>query len=241
MVQKLIEGIHRFRAQDFGAYETLFHELAQTGQKPLALFLACSDARVMPNLLTMADPGELVHVRNVGNIGPSPDLPGGVGATGAAIEFAVEVLGVGDIVICGHSHCGAMQALMNGVPTRASMPNFELWLSHAAKVREHVAQHYQHLTDPVARLNAAAEENVLQGVEHLRRYPGVARRLEAGELRVHGWFLQIETARLFGYDPTVRQFMPLARAGSAEPRPLDVREAEGTTQRPRRTAADPAC
>jgi len=210
VVQKLIDGIHRFRAQDFGAYETLFQDLARDGQDPIALFLACSDARVMPTLLTMADPGELFQVRNVGNIVPAPDLPAGVGATGAAIEFAVEVLGVADIVICGHSHCGAMKILLEGPPAGCDLPHLERWLSHAAPVREHVERYYAHLTDPRARSNAAAEENVLQGVEHLRRYPGVARRLEAGDLRVHGWFLEIDTAQLFAYSPDVKQFLPLA-------------------------------
>lgn len=213
MVQKLIDGIHRFRAQDFGAYETLFADLARNGQNPLALFLACSDARVMPSLLTMADPGELFQVRNVGNIVPAPDLPAGVGATGAAIEFAVEILGVADIVICGHSHCGAMNALLRGSPPGRDLPYLERWLSHAASVHAHVERHYGHLTDPVARSTAAAQENVLQGVEHLRRYPGVARRLEAGDLRVHGWFLEIDTAQLFAYDPGVKQFLPLATDG----------------------------
>lgn len=210
MVQKLIEGIHRFRAQDFGAYETLFRELAKVGQNPLALFISCSDSRVMPSLLTMADPGELFQVRNVGNIVPSPDLPVAVGSTAAAIEFAVEVLAVRDVVICGHSHCGAMHALLNGTPPGTAMPHLERWLSHAAAVREHVGRHYTHLSDPVERANAAAEENVLQGVEHLRRYPCVAQRLADGRLRVHGWFLKIETAQLYGYDPAAGQFLPLA-------------------------------
>jgi carbonic anhydrase len=219
VVQKLIDGIHRFRSQDFGAYENLFRELAQTGQNPIALFLSCCDARVMPGLLTMADPGELFHVRNVGNIVPSPDLQEGLGATAAAIEFAVEILRVAEIVICGHSHCGAMQALLRGLPQGVKLPYFERWLTHAAKVRDHVERHYAHLTDPDARVNAAAEENVLQGVEHLRRYPGVARRLEAGDLRVHGWFLKIETAQLFGYDPNVRQFVPLTDVPAAPRHP----------------------
>lgn len=210
MVQKFIDGIHRFRAQDFGAYETLFRELAKVGQRPLALFVACSDARVMPNLLTMADPGELFHVRNVGNIVPSPDLPGGVGATGAAIEFAVAVLQVRDIIICGHSHCGAMQALLEGLPGGAELPFLDAWLGHAAPVREFVKRQGAHLADRTERVAAAAQENVLQGVEHLRRYAEVARRLEAGTLRVHGWFLDIETAELRGYDPRSRQFVPLA-------------------------------
>lgn len=210
MVQKLIDGIHRFRTQDFGAYENLFKDLARRGQNPLTLLIACSDSRVMPSLMTQADPGELFQVRNLGNIVPSPDLPVAVGSTAAAVEFAVEVLKVRDIVICGHSHCGAMHALLSGTPTGASMPHLERWLAHAAAVRLHVEQHYAHLSDPVARGNAAAEENVLQGVEHLRRYPAVARRLEAGTLSVHGWFLKIETAQLFGYDPLARQFLPLA-------------------------------
>jgi carbonic anhydrase len=210
MPQRLIDGVHRFQREDFGQHEALFRDLAERGQRPLALFIACSDSRVMPAMLTRARPGDLFMVRNVGNLVPPPLGAVSPGSTAAAIEFAVEVLGVEDVVVCGHSRCGAMEALVGGVPPQATMGYLARWLEVAAPVREVLRVHYGHLSDPAARANAAAEENVLCGLDTLRLYPAVAQRLAAGRLRLHAWFLKIETAELFAYDPGVRQFQPLA-------------------------------
>lgn len=217
MPQRLIDGLHQFRREDFGRHEMLFRDLAERGQTPDALFIACSDSRVMPAMLTRAKPGDLFMVRNVGNLVPPPT--GGVspGSTAAAIEFAVEVLGVDDIVVCGHSHCGAMHALLDGVPPSATMGHLARWLEVAAPVREIVRRHYGHLTEPADRANAAAEENVLHALDTLHLYPAVAARLAEGKLRVHAWFLKIETAELYGFDPAQRQFVPLAGGKGTTP------------------------
>jgi len=208
--QRLIQGIHEFRREDFGQHEALFRDLAERGQRPLALFIACSDSRVMPAMLTRAKPGDLFMVRNVGNLVPAPDGVVSPGSTAAAIEFAVQVLGVKDVVVCGHSGCGAMQALLDGVPSQATMGHLARWLEVAAPVREVLERHYGHLTEAAARVNAAAEENVLHGLATLQRYSAVAERLAQGRLRLHAWFLKIESAELFGFDPAQRQFVPLA-------------------------------
>ncbi len=210
-MQELIAGIHKFRSEEFGHYKALFQRLAAEGQNPHTLFITCSDSRVLAELITQSKPGDLFVVKNVGNIVPPASTPGAINSTAAAIEFAVDTLGVQDVVVCGHSQCGAMKALMTS-PDLASMPHLEGWLSLATPVRDAVLHRYQHLTHPEEQVDAAGEENVLYGVESLKTYPCVARRLEEGTLRLHAWFFKIATAELFAYEPATHQFVPLVDA-----------------------------
>ncbi len=207
-MQELIAGIHKFRSEEFGQYKALFQRLAKEGQYPHTLFITCSDSRVLAELITQSKPGDLFVVKNVGNIVPPAEATGSTNSTAAAIEFAVDVLGVQDVVVCGHSQCGAMKALMTS-PDLKTMPHLEGWLSVAAPVRDAVLQRYRHITDPDAQANAAGEENVLFGLESLRTYPAVQRRLADGSLQLHAWFFKIATAELFAYDPVSGQFLPL--------------------------------
>lgn len=213
MPQRLIEGLHRFRRDAFGEHEELFRKLAEEGQRPDALLIACCDSRVMPAMVTSAAPGDLFVVRNLGNLVPAPDGVVSPGSTAAAIEFAVDILNVPEIVVLGHSQCGAMNALLEGVPETASMGHLARWLEVAQPVRETMSRHYSHLTNAEARLNATAQENVLHALSTLELYPSVARRLDRGEIHVHGWFLKIETAELFAYDAETLQFKPLLGRG----------------------------
>lgn len=208
-MQQLIEGVHRFQREEFGQYRELFQKLSREGQKPHTLFITCADSRVLAELITQSKPGDLFVVKNVGNIVPPASAVGSTNSTAAAIEFAVEVLEVNDIVVCGHSQCGAMQALLDGVPHAGTLPHLLEWLEVAAPVREIIRNHYGHVTDPSARGTAAAEENVLFALENLHTYTSVQARLASGVLRLHGWFFKIATAELFAYDPHARQFCPL--------------------------------
>jgi carbonic anhydrase len=208
-MQRLIEGVHKFRSGEFGNYSKLFRKLAREGQKPHTLFITCSDSRVLAELITHSQPGDLFVVKNVGNIVPPAGARGDTNSTAAAIEFAVETLGVSDIVICGHSQCGAISALLSDRPVGPNMPHLRDWLSLAAPVAETLKKNYSHLHDQTARENAASEENVLFGLENLRGYACVQEGLEKGTLRLHGWFFKIATADLFAYDPETLQFSPL--------------------------------
>ncbi len=206
---KLVEGVHRFRADYFNKNRELFRALAQRGQRPETLFITCSDARIDPNRITDSAPGDLFIVRNVGNIVPQLTLPGG---TSAALEYAVEVLEVSNVVVCGHTHCGAMQALLD--PERIEgLPYVQRWLSQTMRLREIVADRYGEL-DGMARWTAAAEENVLVQLENLREFPFVARRLEAGKLHLSGWVFAIETGEVLAYDPASGQFAPMTPVAS---------------------------
>jgi carbonic anhydrase len=208
-MQRLIEGVHKFRTDAFGNYRKLFRKLSQEGQNPHTLFITCSDSRVLAELITQSKPGDLFVVKNVGNIVPPANVAGDTNSTAAAIEFAVDTLRVNDIVICGHSQCGAITALLAKKPVSDLTPHLRDWLKVATPVVETVRKDYSHLSETTERETAAAEENVLFGLDNLHSYPCVQERLADGSLRLHGWFFKIATAELFAYDPETRQFSPL--------------------------------
>jgi carbonic anhydrase len=207
-MQHLIAGVHKFQQDELGKYRKLFRRLSRQEQDPHTLFITCSDSRVLAELITQSQPGDLFVVKNVGNIVPRADVPGR-NSTAAAIEFAVSKLGVSDVVVCGHSQCGAMTALLDGLQGTEDMPHLQEWVATAAPVRELMDRHYQHLTDRNERITAASGENVLFALENLHTYPVVAARLAAGTLRLHGWFFEIATAKLFAYDSSAQQFQPI--------------------------------
>lgn len=211
-MQKLIDGVHTFHREEFGRYKELFARLSRDGQNPHTLFITCSDSRVLAELVTNSQPGDLFVVKNAGNIVPPAAVTGSTNSTAAAVEFAVEVLGVTDIVVCGHTQCGAMKALLEGGADKTTTPHLTEWLEVAAPVREIVRREYRWLTSDDARETAAAEENVLFAIENLHGYPCVAKRLAAGTLRLHGWCFKIATAEMFAYDPAVGQFQLLAKS-----------------------------
>lgn len=205
-MQKLIKGIHQFQNKNFRPLKDLFEQLSH-GQSPETLFITCSDSRIDPNLLTRSKPGELFILRNAGNIVPPHGAANGGEA--ATIEFAVTGLGVKDIIICGHSHCGAMKGLLK--PEIVSdLPAMASWLTHAATTQRIVKDNYTHL-DGDALVTATVEENVLVQLENLRTLPSVASRLVKGDLHLHGWVYKIETGDVFAYDREDGQFVPVSQ------------------------------
>src|SRR5205814_4475383 len=182
-MQQLIEGVHRFRNDEFGNYRTLFQRLSREGQNPHTLFITCSDSRVLAEIITQSQPVDLFVVKNLGNIVPPDSSVGSTNSTAAAIEFAVETLRVSDIVICGHSQCGAMTALLRSLPGDSRMPHLKEWLTVAEPVREIMRTQYSHVTNHEHRIDLAAGENVLFALEHLHSYYCVQDRLADGTLR----------------------------------------------------------
>lgn len=181
-MQKLVEGIHKFQGESFSKDQKLFETLAE-GQNPLALFITCSDSRIDPNRLTQTKPGELFIQRTAGNIVPPY---GSVFAGEAAtIEYAVTALKIRDIIICGHSHCGAIGGLLDPASVE-SMPAVKEYLKHSESTRRIVTENYAHLTDPEKRLTLTVEENVLVQLESLRTHPSVAAAVGRGDLKLHG-------------------------------------------------------
>ena len=203
-MQKLIRGIQKFQQETFKEMGKLFEELA-VKQNPDVLFITCSDSRVDPTLLTDTDPGELFILRNAGNIVPPHGSPS-VGEA-ATIEYAVVGLNVKHIIVCGHTQCGAMGGLLQS-DALAEMPIVANWLRHADATKQIMKDHYQHLSGKELTM-AAAEENVLVQLDHLRTIPAVATRLLTGDIKLHGWMYRFETAEVFEYDPGKKQFVPL--------------------------------
>lgn len=210
-MQKLVDGIHQFQRTTFSQDQKLFETLAD-GQSPLALFITCSDSRIDPNRLTQTKPGELFIQRTAGNIVP----PYGAVFAGeaATIEYAVSCLKIRDIIICGHSHCGAMSGLLSPASVE-NLPAVRAYLEYAESTRRIVQENYGHLIDPVKRLTLTVEENVLVQLENLRTHPSVAVALSRGDLKLHGWVYQFETGDVFAFDPQLNEFVPLVNKSSA--------------------------
>ena len=211
-MQKLIEGIHHFQSSLFSSQRELFERLAN-GQHPETLFITCSDSRINPNLITQTDPGDLFIIRNAGNIVPAHGAANG--GEGATIEFAVAGLGIKDIIVCGHSHCGAMNGLLHPESLK-DLPAMTAWLSHAEATRRIIHDKYAERTGE-ALLTTTVEENVLVQMENLRTHPVVAAGLSKGKLKLHGWVYKIETGQVFAYDPERGQFVPLVAEAPAVP------------------------
>lgn len=204
-MQNLVKGVHYFQNIGFQQQQSLFERLANR-QDPEACFITCSDSRIDPNLITNSPPGGLFIVRNVGNLVPCYGTSNN--AELAAVEYAVAALGVKHIIVCGHTGCGAMRALIEGVPAGQHLPAVMQWLRHAESTQAIVKEHYSHLSGSDL-LTAAAQENVLVQLEHLRTSPAVATRVSRGKLQLHGWMYKIETGEIFAYDATAHQFRPL--------------------------------
>ena len=201
-MQKLIEGLREFVTTAHASDRELYDRLSR-GQSPDALFVTCSDSRVSPNLITGTGPGDLFVVRNAGNIVPPANVGGG---EAASIEYAVGALKVRDVVICGHSDCGAMKAVLDPSAVKA-LPSVASWLEHTDRVRAIVGENGQ--LPPEQRLARAIEVNVLTQMGHLRSHPSVAAAIDRGELSVHGWVWDIASGRVRAFDSDQGTFVDL--------------------------------
>jgi carbonic anhydrase len=226
VVQQLVAGVHKFKHEVFRQQRELFQRLAE-GQSPQTLFITCSDSRIDPNLITHTDPGDLFVLRNAGNIVPA--YGAGSGGELATIEFAVTGLGVSDIVVCGHSHCGAMKGLLHPEYLE-EMPAVADFLKHAETTLRIVKSRYSDLHgEPL--LDAAIEENVLVQLENLQTHPAVAAALAGGKLKLHAWLYDIASGEVFAFADEVGQFVPLGEvrppAAAPAPRLADVHSGDG--------------
>lgn len=220
-MKKLIRGIHQFQNNIFCSQRELFERLA-SGQTPDALFITCSDSRINPNLVTQTKPGDLFILRNAGNIVPPHGAANG--GEGATIEYAVMALNIRDIIVCGHSHCGAMQGLLN-IDKLSDMPVVVDWLGHAEATRRIMEEKYQDEPEE-DRLNDTVMENVLVQLDNLRTHPAVAAKLATGDLKLHGWVYEFETGRVYAYDPEEQKFKEI-EAPSPGPAKADEGQAQG--------------
>ena len=193
-----------FQRQVFQEKEELFQKLSRQ-QDPRALFITCSDSRVSPTLLTQTDPGDLFILRTAGNLVPT--YGAAVGGSTATIEYAVSVLKIKEIIVCGHTDCGAMKALLHPENLK-SLPAVRVWLQQAETTQRIVQDHLQHLSGDDL-FAATIKENVVVQLDHLRTHPSVATNMRKGDLRLHGWVYSIESGEVWTYDFGKKEFIEL--------------------------------
>jgi carbonic anhydrase len=203
-MERMFAGIRHFGAVVFREHEELFRTLAG-GQHPAVMMVACADSRVDPNLFTQSKPGEIFCCRNAGNIVPPHDHAGG--AEAAALEFAVAVAQVRHLVICGHSDCGAMKALLDGKSAR--LPQVHAWIRRSEPALRQVPGEGAAGWDRERRLRALTERNVVLQMENARSHPAVARAAAEGRLRVHGWVYDIGSGTVSAYEEWSGEFRPI--------------------------------
>ncbi|MEC4167485.1 carbonic anhydrase [Pseudomonas sp. MS-1(2024)] len=203
-LQLIVEGFLHFHREVFPQQKDLFKKLA-TVQRPRAMFIACADSRIVPELITQSAPGDLFVTRNVGNVVPPyGEMNGGVST---AIEYANLALGVQHIIVCGHSDCGAMRAVLNP-QSLEKMPTVKAWLRHA-EVAKSMVQENCSCANEAESMHVLTEENVIAQLQHLRTHPSVASRMASGQLFIHGWVYNIETSQIKAYDAESGSFLPL--------------------------------
>jgi carbonic anhydrase len=203
-VDRIREGVRRFRTVVFPEKQALYESLAEK-QIPHALFLTCGDSRIEPSLLTGTDPGQMFVERTPGNIVPVYDNTVSVGVS-ASIEYAVAILGVPDLIVCGHSACGAMKGLLHP-ELLDEIPATARWLKYAQPAVELLQKDYPGMGD-ADRLKILTQLNVVEQMAHLHTHPAVEARFKAGTLGIHGWFYEIHTGRVDAYNTATGKFEP---------------------------------
>ncbi len=208
-MRELFEGAIKFQEEDFNAHKDLYESLKKH-QEPHTLFISCVDSRVVPNLITNTLPGDLFVIRNVGNIVPpykeSQNLREGYLATTAAIEYALNILQIQNIIICGHSNCGACVAIYEPSSKLEKTPYVKKWISLLEPVKDKVMALKP--TSKSKRIWLTEQINVEHQLENLMSYPFVEERFDRGELRIYGWYYIIETGEILNYNMITREFKP---------------------------------
>jgi carbonic anhydrase len=203
-MDRLFKGYMKFRRDDFDSHRELFRQLGRT-QQPHTLFVGCSDSRVVPNLITSTHPGELFIVRNVANIIPPYRQTEEYVATTSAVEYAVQVLGVDSIVVCGHSNCGGCAAMNLPHEQLEHLPHVRKWLEVSREVRGRVDR-LMTGDSPEEREWLTEQVNILVQMKNLLTYPYIKERYDGGELNIYGWYYIIETGEIFNFNDEKAEF-----------------------------------
>ncbi len=206
VLEQLKAGIRRFQAEVYPEQAEMYHKAASVPQEPHTFFIACADSRIDPETITQSKPGDLFVLRNIGNmVPPYGEMMGGVSAV---IEYAVSLLKVKHIVVCGHADCGAMKGLL-APDSVTSMPAVQNWLKNAAtamSVAEALGEKHEAAATLMRRVT---EQNVLLQIQHLRTHPSVAGAMARGELTISGWVYEIGTGDVRIWDDGAKGFMPV--------------------------------
>ena len=199
-IDKLIKGNKKFKDAHFPKLEGTFEDLVENGQNPNILFIGCSDSRVVPDLIVDSKPGDMFILRNIGNFVPPYKNDEDYHGSSAAIEYAVSVLEVKDIIICGHSHCGACESLYEDLSDDPNLIHVKKWLKLGQRAKEYTLLASDSKTSKEQILRTTEKISVKHQLENLLTYPEIYRKVEAGELDVHGWYYTIEDGSIEYYD-----------------------------------------
>ncbi len=202
-----LEGVKKFQNIKFKENEKIYKKLIEEGQSPKALFITCSDSRIHPDEITGANIGDLFIVRNIGNMVPPFKPDNEFHGVAAAIEYAVSVLNVPDIIICGHSHCGACESLYKDLPDTLEIIHVKKWLTLGEEVKRTALSFVKEKGRKLYELTEKL--NIVKQIENLLTYPEVKKRVENGSLRFHGWYYVIEEGKIYYYSSEKNQFLPL--------------------------------
>jgi carbonic anhydrase len=208
ILKKLIKGNEEFRGKDYSKLKAELTNLVEHGQRPEVLFIGCCDSRVTPDLMMSTRPGDLFILRNVGNFVPPYKHDEDYHGSAAAIEYAVAVLNVKHIIVCGHSHCGACESLYREIPDTESFIHVRTWLKLGQKAKEETLKSTFATKEEMYR--ATEKNSVKNQLENLLTYPDVVKNLKSGELQIHGWYYDLETAQLNYYKKDEDKFKPIS-------------------------------
>ncbi len=208
---KIVSGVSKFQREVFPERRKLFEDLEHQ-QHPIAMFFTCADSRILPAMLLQTGPGEVFTERTPGNI--VPKYSDHVGGVTASMEYAIMVLHVPLIIICGHTDCGVMKALLQPEQT-AGMPALQSWMRHSLGAREHLLRDNPG-SSKAEQLRLITEYNVLTQMENLRTHPAVEARLVSGELEIHGWIYDIARGAIAAFDPQTGRFEALTSPSQGE-------------------------
>ena len=212
--KELIKSYQTFKEKYDKKYSKLFQKLVDEGQNPKTLFISCSDSRVVPNLITQSKPGDLFIARNIGNFVPPFDpniTESASSATPAVIEYAVSILKVKNIIVCGHSHCGACKSLYDDIPDEPEMIHIKNWLRLGENAKNQ-ALSYVGKQDKEKLYKATEKFNIIDQIKNLLTYPGVKKRIEDEELFIIGWYYHLNSGILEYFDPIEHKFLPVEEA-----------------------------
>lgn len=209
VINDLIKGNKKFREVSFPKFESDVNSLVKHGQKPEILFIGCSDSRVTPDLMLDTKPGDMFILRNVGNFVPPYNLDDDYHGSSAAIEYAVNVLGVKHIIVCGHSYCGACQSLYRDFDNDPKFGHIKKWLQLGKKAKEYALLAIQDKSNKEKLYRATEKISIVHQMENLLSFPYIEKKVRNKELEIHGWYYKIQNGSIEYYDGEKCSFEPL--------------------------------
>src|SRR5574344_603578 len=209
LINDLIKGNKKFREVRFSKYEADLKQLADTGQHPEILFIGCSDSRVTPDLVLDTKPGDMFILRNVGNFVPPYNPDEDFHGTSAVIEYAVNILNVKHIIVCGHSHCGACKNLYQDLGDSPDLVNINNWLELGKKAKEYTLLATLNKNDKEQIYRTTEKVSIVYQMENLLTFPYIVQKIKKGKLQIHGWYYKIEDGTIEYYDGNDCSFKPI--------------------------------